>query len=501
MKFRFKLLYQQMLILVTMISCFLVIVGIFLFHLTKENVYHTAWNQMEGYAQSIRNNALQLSTNSQGQTQIILNVQELRDSENLLKNNDVHFTIYTGPDSVLYPQYGFKPTISKNDWRSLQEGNIIKRRNDLAGKGKLFAARHQQLAKITFKQRMTDIFVPCFDVNGQLVAVISVTSAISNIHNDYRKVQKNLIIALMICLFIGFIISFIIANYITKRIKKMQAATHQVADGNFNVQIEHGNQDELDELAVDFNQMSDSLKRSSDEIQRQEQRRKEFFANAVHEMRTPLTTINGLLEGLKYNAIPEEKRDESIDLMISETKRLIRLVNVNLDYERIRSGSMKLNITQFDATEALKKIIAHLTPQAQEANDQIKMDTDQSIPVDADYDRFTQIFYNIIQNAIQFTNNGKIMVQISRKNEAGTEIKVADTGIGMNQEQLDNIWERYYKADQSRARTKGESGLGLAIVHQLIQQHKGKIEVTSTEGKGTTFTLFFPDRKDNEIQK
>lgn len=496
MKFRFKLLYQQMLILITMISSFLVIIGILLFHLTKENVYHAAWNQMEGYAQSIRNNALQLSTNNQGQTQIILNVQELRDSENLLKNNDVHFTIYTGPDRVLYPQYGFKPTISKKDWEKLQEGNIIKRRSDLAGKGKLFADRHQQLSKITLKQRMTDIFMPCFDVNGQLVAVISVTSAISNIHNDYRKVQKNLIIALVICMLIGFIISFLIANYITERIKKMQAATRQVADGNFNVQIEHGDQDELDELAVDFNQMSDSLQRSSDEIQRQEQRRKEFFANAAHEMRTPLTTINGLLEGLKYNAIPEEKRDESIDLMRSETKRLIRLVNDNLDYERIRSGSMKLNITQFDATETLNKIVSHLKPKAKEADDQIEIITKQSIPVYADYDRFTQIFYNIIQNAIQFTTNGKITIGINRDNGSGTEIKVSDTGIGMSQEQLDNIWERYYKADQSRARTKGESGLGLAIVHQLIQQHKGKIEVMSTEGRGTTFTLFFPD-KDN----
>ena len=496
MKFKFKLLYQQMLLFFTMIVCFLAIVGVSLFHLTKENVYQDAWTRMEGYAQSIRNNALQLTTNDQGETQITLNAQELRDSEMILKNNDVHFTIYTSPDQVLYPQYGFKSTISKNDWKELQSGKILKRRDDLAGKGRLFKDHHGEHPKMMPKQRMTDIFMPCFDVNGQLVAVISVASAVSNIHNDFRKVQQNLTFALMICTILGFIISYLIARYITKRIKKMQAATRQVAEGNFDVQIEHGNQDELDELAIDFNQMAASLKASSEEIQRQEQRRKEFFANAAHEMRTPLTTINGLLEGMKYNAIPENKVGESIDLMSNETKRLIRLVNDNLDYERIRSGSMQLNLTKFSATETLNKIMRQLTPKADEANDHFEMQTQEDIPVCADYDRFTQIFYNIIQNAIQFTTNGTITVAIKRREkQAGTEIKVSDTGIGMSQEQLDNIWERYYKADQSRARTKGESGLGLAIVHQLIQQHKGKIKVTSTEGKGTTFTLFFPDRE------
>lgn len=498
MKFKFKLLYQQMLLFFTMIVCFLAIVGVSLFHLTKENVYQDTWARMEGYAQSIRNNALQLTTNDQGETQITLNAQELRDSEMILRNNDVHFTIYTSPDQVLYPQYGFKSKISNSDWKALQSGKVLKRRDDLADKGKLRKDNHGPgpRPKGAPKQRMTDIFMPCFDVNGQLVAVISVASAVTNIHNDFRKIQQNLTFALMVCTLLGFIVSYLIARYITKRIKKMQAATRQVADGNFDVQIEHGNRDELDELAMDFNKMSDSLKKSSEEIQRQEQRRKEFFVNAAHEMRTPLTTINGLLEGLKYDAIPENKKDESIDLMRDETKRLIRLVNDNLDYERIRSGSMQLNITKFSATDALDKIMRQLTPKADEENDKFKMITQEEIPVYADYDRFSQIFYNIIQNAIQFTTDGTITVSVRRQNDdSGTEIKVSDTGIGMSQDQLDNIWERYYKADQSRARTKGESGLGLAIVHQLIQQHKGKITVTSTEGKGTTFTLFFPDKK------
>lgn len=494
---KFKLLYQQMVTLFVMILCFLSIVGVSLFHLTKENVYQDTWNRMEGYAQSIRKNAMHLVTNESGQTEIELDAQELRDSELVLENNDVHFTIYTSPNQVLYPQYGFKAKISKDDWKKLEEGQILKRRDDLGGVGKVGKkAEHRDPDHLLVKHRMTDIFMPCFDVNGQLVAVISVASAVSNLQNDFKKMQQNLLFALVTCAIIGALISYLIAHYITKRIKKMQAATRQVADGNFSVQIKHGENDELDELAKDFNHMADSLKASNEEIKRQEERRKEFLANAAHEMRTPLTTINGLLEGLKYDAIPEGKKEESIDLMRNETKRLIRLVNENLDYERIRSGQLKLNLTQFNAVEAIRKIAVQLDAKAKKENDHLQINSDDKVMVCADYDRFVQIFYNIIQNAIQFTNNGQINILIKRSaNDDGTQIQVSDTGIGMSQEQLDNIWERYYKADQSRVQSKGESGLGLAIVHQLIQQHHGKIKVVSSEGKGTTFTLFFPDSK------
>ncbi|MGX5377917.1 ATP-binding protein [Ligilactobacillus sp. LYQ135] len=494
--FKFKLLYQQMLLFFVMIICFLTIVGALVFHLTKENVYQDTWNRMEGYAQSIRKNALELTTNQNGETEITLDAQELRDSEMVLENSDVHFTIYTSPDQILYPQYGFKSKISKKDWKRLQKGEILKRRDDLGGVGRVGKkAPHPDPDNDLVKHRMTDIFVPCFDVNGQLVAVISVASAVSNIQSDFQKIRENLLIALLVCAVIGFIICYLIAYYITKRIKKMQKATRQIAEGDFDVQIKHGDHDELDELAKDFNQMANSLKLSQEEIKRQEERRKEFLANAAHEMRTPLTTINGLLEGLKYHAIPENKIDESIDLMSNETKRLVRLVNENLDYERIRSGQLKLNLTTFNAANELEKICRQLNQKAEKENDKFVVNIKGKVPVYADYDRFTQICFNIIQNAIQFTQNGTITITATHSDEEhGTIIKIADTGIGMSQGQLNNIWERYYKVDPSRAQTKGESGLGLAIVHQLMQQHHGKINVESTEGKGTTFTLFFPDK-------
>ena len=130
---------------------------------------------------------------------------------------------------------------------------------------------------------------------------------------------------------------------------------------------------------------------------------------------------------------------------------------------------------------------------AEQVNDQLILETKQPVEVYADYDRFVQIMVNILQNAIQFTENGTITVSLE-KGYLETIIKISDTGIGMSEEQLKNIWDRYYKADPSRKNKKfGESGLGLSIVEQLVKLHKGQIQVESELGKGTTFIISLPD--------
>lgn len=199
------------------------------------------------------------------------------------------------------------------------------------------------------------------------------------------------------------------------------------------------------------------------------------------------------MEGLTYDAIPEESREESLQLMSNETKRLIRLVNDNLDYEKIRTNQIILNRHEIRVHEVVNNLVEQLQKKAHEAKDQFVTQVADNVTVYADYDRFVQIMFNIMQNSIQFTNGGIITITAHNDKDKNCVISISDTGIGMSDDQMKNIWERYYKADASRKNTKyGESGLGMAIVHQLVKAHKGTINVSSELGKGTTFTLQLP---------
>lgn len=341
---------------------------------------------------------------------------------------------------------------------------------------------------------MTDIMRPYF-YKGKLVAVVSIGSFVSDIQGTLQQIRNNLWIAFVISSLVALVLSYLLARSTTRRIDKMRLATHQIAQGNYDVHLEVKSKDELSDLSTDFNKMADSLQASQQEIKRQEERRRQFMADAAHEMRTPLTTINGLLEGLAYDAIPEEDKANSIKLMQNDTKRLIRLVNDNLDYEKIRTNQISMSRKVFNAADVLNNLQTQLDKKAATQGDQIEIETPATVMTYADYDRFVQILFNIIQNAIQFTENGTITVT-GRQTDTGSEFSVQDTGIGMTEEQVKNIWERFYKADRSRMNTKyGESGLGLAIVHQLVDLHGGTIKVDSEYGKGTRFTIFFPDRE------
>ena len=214
--------------------------------------------------------------------------------------------------------------------------------------------------------------------------------------------------------------------------------------------------------------MAESLKNTQEEIERQENRRRQFMADVAHEMRTPFTTINGLLEGLEHDMIPTNQKKRSLELMHNESKRLIRLVNENLDYEKIRSNQIYLHKQKFNAKATLEMIVEQLSMKAESAKNVLIIDCPSDVQIYADYDRFVQIVVNLTQNAIQFTQEGEIRL-VGRMEDGHSIIKVEDTGIGIDAKEVENIWERYFKADVSRKNTVyGESGLGLAIVQQLM---------------------------------
>ena len=464
-----------LLIIVTTIS----IIGYSEIGYARNQAYTQNYQRMESYANSLGNLA---EADSQNGTALLSN-NFLNQLEYDLRGDDAHLRIFNDKNEQIYPKTKARVQLSQEVFTTLKNGQEIRIQNN-----------HNENSPISStKDAYTGVLVPW--MNGKnLVGIVWIGSRVKHVERPILMAKRNLLRALLITVAVGLLLSFIISYYSTKRIKRLSRATQKVASGNFNVQIEHKDSDEIDQLAENFNKMVQALKQSNEEVKAQEERRDQFMADAAHEMRTPLTTINGILEGLQYDAIPEDSKPKSIALMQRETKRLIRLVNENLDYEKIRNNQIMLVKTNFNATIILHDLKAQLKQNATKANDELVVEAPDQLPIYADRDRFTQIMVNLVQNAIQFTHDGKIIIS-GKRIEHGTQLSVKDNGIGMSENQTKYIFERFFKADPSRARMgTGESGLGLAIVSSLIKQHGGKVEVFSAPGKGSTFTVTFYDK-------
>ncbi|KAF1300000.1 MULTISPECIES: sensor histidine kinase [Enterococcus] len=482
-----RYLYQQLMAFWAVIAVILLTVGISFTQMTKQTIEESNYKQLFGYAESVEETTEIFSeiTNANEKVQL---QRSLNATEQILNQQGVNFVFVDRQEQVLYPQStnrGLKFTISAEQWQALKNGE----RQQVTAPTNVFG-----------ENEATSYAMVPFNLRGEFYGALVVTQPAKNIEDSVQAMTVNLFKGFIISSIFALIISYFYASFQVRRINRMKTATQEVANGNFDIQLPVHNKDEFDELADDFNKMTRSLKESNEEIQRQEERRKQFMADASHEMRTPLTTINGLLEGLQYHAIPENQRENAVRLMKNETERLIRLINENLDYEKIRTNQISIVVKKFDGTETLRTLLIQLEGKAEAANDRLILDTTAPVTVYADYDRFVQIMVNILQNAIQFTEDGEIHVRIE-KGYLETIIEIQDTGIGMTEEQQKNIWERYYKVDPSRKNKKfGESGLGLPIVQQLVRLHKGKIEIESELGKGTTFRISFPDVEISETE-
>ena len=473
-----KLIYQHMLSFLLIIIATVSIIGYAEIDYVRNQAYEQNFERMESYGNTIGELAM---TAGKGE-KAVLNNTFLDQLQFVLSGNHVHFRVFTPDNNQVYPQTSESVRLPRAVFNSLKKGQEIRIKNNKV-------ETHIWQTKNAY----SGVLMPWFS-NHRLMGVIWIGSTVHNIERPIQMAKANLLNALIITLLVGVFLSFILSYYSTSKIKRLSKATDKVAAGDFDVQIKHKDHDEIDQLATNFNRMVRKLKKSNDEIKAQEKRRDQFMADAAHEMRTPLTTINGILEGLQYDAIPEESKPKSIALMRRETTRLIRLINENLDYEKIRNNQIMLIKTNFDAKKVLQDIVVQLQNNAEKAKDELILKAPSNLPIYADRDRFTQIIVNLVQNAIQFTHDGKITISAKRLEHA-CQIQVSDNGIGMSKEQIKYIFERFFKADPSRARLgTGESGLGLSIVSSLIKQHGGKITVDSTPKVGSTFIVTIYDK-------
>lgn len=462
-----KYFYQQLfgflsVVLVTIVAC-----GILFYNVMSNNIYTQRSQQLQSYSKGIIASEMSYA--------------DIKKIGTALKEENVTIAIFDEQNNMTFPSKNpaSENSLSEEELNHLKNGSAINLKEvqtDFSGDP---------------VENLLTVYYPIIK-EKQYKGYVALASPISRIQTEVRELRNSMFIAFGAAGIIGILMSFIFANYQNRRINKLRQATHKIAEGDFDVQLKVDSQDEFDELMLDFNSMARSLREMEKEVERQENVRRQFMMDVAHEMRTPLTTMNGLLDGLKYNMVPESRRGRSLELISSETQRLIRLVNENLDYEKIRSNQIVLVQHRFAGLGAIRAVVEQMQALTKVKNNEISYECDPEFSVYADYDRFVQILVNITKNANQFTDDGKIVVKAWNDGKKAI-VEISDTGIGIDKREINEIWERFYKADISRKSTKyGESGLGLAIVKSLVDSHHGRISVRSEIGQGTTFRVVFP---------
>ena len=462
-----KYFYQQLFGFVSVVLLTIAACGILFYNVMSNNVYTQRSQQLQSYAKGL------IATD--------MSDADIYKLGTILREENVSIAMFDENNAMTYPSSSIdtKSALTEDELNHLKNG----------------AAINLKEVQMNFTGEAVDnlitVYYPIIK-NGQYKGYVALASPMSRIQTEVRELRNSMFIAFGAALIIGIMMSFVFANYQTRRINKLRMATHKISEGDFDVKLPVESRDEFDDLIKDFNNMAHSLRESEKEVERQENVRRQFMMDVAHEMRTPLTTMNGLLDGLKYNMVPESRRGRSLELISSETQRLIRLVNENLDYEKIRSNQIVLVQHRFAGIGAIQAVVEQMQELAKVKNNTLRYECDKDFSVYADYDRFVQILVNITKNANQFTDNGEIVVKAWNEGKKAI-VEISDTGIGINESEIKEIWERFYKADVSRKSTKyGESGLGLAIVKSLVDSHHGKISVKSEVGKGTTFRVVFP---------
>ena len=303
-----------------------------------------------------------------------------------------------------------------------------------------------------------------------------------NIH-DKEQIDSLVYITRKIC---GFaILNIVIISAVLVRInlknifrpiEQINEATKKVALGEYDIELETKREDEIGELTNNFNKMTRGLK-STENLQ------KEFINNVSHEIKTPVSSIEGFAKFLKDKNLTDEEREEYANIIIEEAKRLENLTGKILKLSKLNNQEIITNKQEIEVAEQIRKAISLLEPKWSKKDIKINVSLEEKIFL-GDEDLIFQVWVNIIDNAIKFSNEGEnIDIKVYEK-DSNINVEIKDHGIGMKEEELEKVYDRFYQIDRSHS--KEGSGLGLAIVKRIVELSEGKIEIKSKENKGTT---------------
>ncbi|MCR5719017.1 MAG: HAMP domain-containing histidine kinase [Lachnospiraceae bacterium] len=345
----------------------------------------------------------------------------------------------------------------------------------------------------TYDSDVLSVFAPItnsYKVQGYVV----INSDMKDVEESCLKLLNTSYFSLIIIFLLSLIILIFFTDIVYLPLRKITKATEQYASGNMKYEFSVESDDEIGYLAACLNYLAG-------EIAKTEENEKKFIANVSHDFRSPLTSIKGYLEAMLDGTIPAEMHDKYINIVLNETERLTKLTNSLLSLNNLGSREMFLEKTDFDINETIRNTVSSFEGTCRKKNISVELIlTDDIMYVNADFSKIQQVLYNLLDNAIKFSNTqSTITIETSLKNNK-LFVSVKDTGIGIPKEDIGMIFDRFYKSDLSRGKDKKGTGLGLSIVKEIIKAHNENINVVSTPGEGTefTFTLTQSVKKEDE---
>lgn len=326
-------------------------------------------------------------------------------------------------------------------------------------------------------------------VDGKTVGTVLIGSMIEPVLNpadeDFlRSVNFSILVTSLTVGILGLVLGSVLFRQIISPLRALSRATLAIAGGELNRRVEVRSNDEIGQLAKSFNQMVENLAQS--DIQR-----RNMIADIAHELRTPLTVIQGNLEALIDGVY--ELTPDNIAAIHRRTVVLSRLVSDLRDLALAEAGQLRLERKPISLSELVAQVNESLETQAGEKGVTLKIESrDPLPPVEADEQRIAQVLFNLLANALRHTSTGGTITTSAESRDGRVLVSVRDTGTGIAPEELPHVFERFYRADRSRARTTGGSGLGLTIAKQIVEAHGGQIWAQSWLGAGSTFAFSIP---------
>lgn len=337
-----------------------------------------------------------------------------------------------------------------------------------------------------------DVAIPLEGEDGSyIVYIIDNKTTVQNLNKDLSRI---ILEAMVIGLIISVLMSLLLAKTLVMPLQELTKAAENVASGDFEHKVDNPSRDEIGVLTQTFNDMAETLEDTLDDLKKSEQMRKEFVANVSHELRTPITSVKSYSETLLDDPnMNPEMREKFLHVIVNESDRMSKIVQDLLTLSRFDAGSIEFEFTKFSFEKSVRDVYSAMRLEAQNHKHEFTLEFIDPMPdIVGDRGRIEQVLMNMVSNAIKYTKNGGRIKMTAGVKDCQVWCSVRDNGIGIPKQDVENVFDRFYRVDKARSRESGGTGLGLSIANEIVLRHNGTLKLDSKVGRGTVITVTLP---------